>query len=405
MGDKISIKLTAVLIGILFAFFPTPFALAQSDGAAPSDGSVPSASDTGSAPVPTETAAPLEASPRAAPATTSAEAVSAPAPSSETLPRDTGTSAPKPVVPSEVAPAPEISPASLPESVIPESMPESPAPFPYAFVAFGIVILLAPYGMYCLLRNTKDKKPKDEQGGRCDDIKKLLERKKSTLEIVTGTLSLQQALVELLEKKIEEKKEEIQDDIKYEVVDKAAGEEAGKVARQAEEVKETYDELVEKLETAKRAIAYFTNQKKRLGEDAGKIESAYQTCLLGDSVFTGASHFGRGLELFEDSFNQKLYRYTSAGEGIFSIGKRSLPKELMKEANEARKWLPRPELPEGEYSFFFTAKGKEAYEKTLLSVHKKYLPDIRCEEVEFAHIGEVAYEDEWQAVAKQTERK
>lgn len=96
----------------------------------------------------------------------------------------------------------------------------------------------------------------------------------------------------------------------------------------------------------------------------------------------------------------KLYRYTTNGEGIWSAGKRLLPEELADEAWEQRKWMPKPQLPDGEYRFFLTDKGKDQYEKTLLNVHKKYLTNIKSEEVDPSKIGEVVYEDEWQVVVK-----
>lgn len=97
---------------------------------------------------------------------------------------------------------------------------------------------------------------------------------------------------------------------------------------------------------------------------------------------------------------QKLYRYTSNGEGIWSAGKRLLPTDLIDEAFEQRKWMPRPELPNGNYRFLLTEKGKEQYKKTLLKVHKKYLPNIKCEEINHSDIDAIVYEDEWQVVVK-----
>jgi hypothetical protein len=94
----------------------------------------------------------------------------------------------------------------------------------------------------------------------------------------------------------------------------------------------------------------------------------------------------------------KLYRYTSQGEGIYSIGKRLLPENLIEEAWNARKWLPKPVLPEGEYTFYLTEKGKQEYEKTLLKVHQKYLSDIKLEEIDVANLKDTVYEDEWQVV-------
>ncbi len=100
---------------------------------------------------------------------------------------------------------------------------------------------------------------------------------------------------------------------------------------------------------------------------------------------------------------KKLFRYTSKGEGIFSAGKRLLPSDLVEEAWENRKWLPRPQLPSGEYRFFLTEAGKQKYEDTLLHTHKKYLEDIRCETIDPATIGEIIYEDEWQVVGRKSE--
>ena len=99
--------------------------------------------------------------------------------------------------------------------------------------------------------------------------------------------------------------------------------------------------------------------------------------------------------------SEKVYRYTSNNEGVFSAGKRLLPKELIDEAWENRKWLPKPNLPDGDYRFYLTLKGKEQYEKTLLNVHKKYLPNIKLEEINKNNIGEIIYEDEWQVVVKE----
>ena len=97
---------------------------------------------------------------------------------------------------------------------------------------------------------------------------------------------------------------------------------------------------------------------------------------------------------------EKLYRYTTNGEGVFSAGKRLLPEELINEAWENRKWLPKPSLSEGEYIFYLTQKGKEQYDKTLLNVHKKYLPNIKLEEIERKNVSGIIYEDEWQVVLK-----
>ncbi len=95
-----------------------------------------------------------------------------------------------------------------------------------------------------------------------------------------------------------------------------------------------------------------------------------------------------------------LYRYTSNGEGIWSAGKRLLPENLVAEAFEQRKWLPKPVLPIGEYVFYLTEKGKEKYEKTLLNVHRKYLKDIQCEKIVEFDAGRIVYHDDWQVVLR-----
>jgi hypothetical protein len=99
-----------------------------------------------------------------------------------------------------------------------------------------------------------------------------------------------------------------------------------------------------------------------------------------------------------------FYRYTADGEGVFSAGKRLLPKHLIEEANEARQWLPKPNLPsDGMYRFYLTLKGKEQYEKTLLKVHRKYLKNIKTEEAiikVIKNFGSIVYEDEWQIVVE-----
>ena len=94
-----------------------------------------------------------------------------------------------------------------------------------------------------------------------------------------------------------------------------------------------------------------------------------------------------------------VYRYTSDGEGIFSIGKRLLPAELVDEANDKRTWLPKPTLPKGEYAFFLTENGRAQYLATLFAVHQKYLKHIACEELEVDE-DEAVYQDEWQVVVR-----
>ncbi|MBS3084306.1 hypothetical protein J4411_00125 [Candidatus Pacearchaeota archaeon] len=96
----------------------------------------------------------------------------------------------------------------------------------------------------------------------------------------------------------------------------------------------------------------------------------------------------------------KIYRYTTKGEGVFSAGRRLMPKELTDEVLENKKWLVKPELTEGVYLFYLTEKGREEYEKKLLNSHKKYLTDIKLETHEKENLKKIVYEDEYQIVEK-----
>lgn len=96
----------------------------------------------------------------------------------------------------------------------------------------------------------------------------------------------------------------------------------------------------------------------------------------------------------------KLYRYLANGEGVWSAGKRLLPKALVGEANQNRAWLKKPELSDGNYRFWLKELGKEQYEQTLYKTHQKYLPNITVEEKDENELGEVAYEDEFQVVER-----
>ena len=101
-----------------------------------------------------------------------------------------------------------------------------------------------------------------------------------------------------------------------------------------------------------------------------------------------------------DGKMEKLYRFTTNGEGVFSAGKRLLPEELVNEVNENRKWLKKPNLGNGNYRFYLTKKGKEMYESTLLLSHKKYLPNIKLEIINKKDLIKIIYEDEWQVVTE-----
>lgn len=98
---------------------------------------------------------------------------------------------------------------------------------------------------------------------------------------------------------------------------------------------------------------------------------------------------------------EKIYRFTTNSEGVFSAGKRLLPEELVDEVEVNRKWLSKPRLDKSKnqkYRFYLTEKGKEKYKKTLFISHKKYLPNIKLDIINKTELGKIAYEDEYQVV-------
>ncbi|MBI4116186.1 hypothetical protein HY449_00400 [Candidatus Pacearchaeota archaeon] len=96
----------------------------------------------------------------------------------------------------------------------------------------------------------------------------------------------------------------------------------------------------------------------------------------------------------------KLYRYASNGEGVFSAGKRLLPKELVPEIDKIRGSIPKPNLKNGNYRFYLKSKGKKVYLKNYYPIHKKYLKNITIEKVSYNKLKNIIYEDECQVVEK-----
>lgn len=95
-----------------------------------------------------------------------------------------------------------------------------------------------------------------------------------------------------------------------------------------------------------------------------------------------------------------IYRYTTNGEGVWSAGKRLLPLELVDEVNENRKWLIKPNLPEGKFRFWLTEEGKEKYLSTLYATHIKYLENIELhmDSLENLNKDKIVYQDDYQIV-------
>lgn len=100
----------------------------------------------------------------------------------------------------------------------------------------------------------------------------------------------------------------------------------------------------------------------------------------------------------------KYYRFTTNGEGVFTAGKRLLPAELVAEANINRSWLPKPQLPEGNYLFYLTEAGKEKYLDTLYKTHQKYLTNLNMESLELHPETPIIFEDQWQIVIQSVQK-
>lgn len=96
----------------------------------------------------------------------------------------------------------------------------------------------------------------------------------------------------------------------------------------------------------------------------------------------------------------KLYRFTTNGRGVWSEGKRLLPTDLIEEVNTNRKWLKKPDLPEGDYIFYLNERGKEKYLASLYKTHQKYLKDITETLTSLSDKETVVYEDEHQVVVR-----
>jgi hypothetical protein len=106
----------------------------------------------------------------------------------------------------------------------------------------------------------------------------------------------------------------------------------------------------------------------------------------------------------EDShlISDHLTRYTHGGKGTWAAAKELMPSvasDIVDAVNRARAHFKKPELPEGEYRSYFTPKGDELYQKTLLPLHEQMLGEGIEKETAEPEAGDVpAYEDEHQKI-------
>ncbi|NIQ78530.1 MAG: hypothetical protein GTN93_10635 [Anaerolineae bacterium] len=91
-----------------------------------------------------------------------------------------------------------------------------------------------------------------------------------------------------------------------------------------------------------------------------------------------------------------LYRWTAEGEGIFAVGKRKIPKDLVPLFREQANWLFKPMLPPGDIEFLFTERGNRRYINSILPIHKKYLKKIKSKKIPRSMVKEILYEDQFQ---------
>ena len=100
------------------------------------------------------------------------------------------------------------------------------------------------------------------------------------------------------------------------------------------------------------------------------------------------------------SRNDKYYRITYNGEGIYNALKKRISLEQWQELlkSEKIKWLPKPPRYAESKKSYFTKKGYDKFKELVLPIIYEYLDNknVQIEKVE--NISNVIYEDEFQVV-------
>ena len=100
------------------------------------------------------------------------------------------------------------------------------------------------------------------------------------------------------------------------------------------------------------------------------------------------------------SNNDKYYRITYNGEGIYNALKKCIALEKWQELLKSEKinWLPKPPSYAESNKSYFTEKGYDKFKELVLPIVYEHLDNknIQIEKVE--NISNVIYEDEFQVV-------
>jgi GNAT superfamily N-acetyltransferase len=142
------------------------------------------------------------------------------------------------------------------------------------------------------------KKGSENKEDPCGHIKEQLEHMKLELKKTEGEFNLQEALFQKLKEKlqenIEKKKAELIGAAKEKAKDFALGEKEGTLARKTvdtlEEVRETYDDLQEKFNQAKKLLESLRAKKDGYTQEVKALELSYRACVAGTAV-SGVSTF------------------------------------------------------------------------------------------------------------------
>ncbi len=293
-----------IIFVIAIFFAPGFYATAQSaDGSSAPDPST-GAADAGTASAQSEV--PVRAEPAAS---TPASATSAPTQAQSTPPATPRAVPTQTVTPAATAP---VTPRATPPAPSPTA---SVTPIPIAqpaatendntplVVALGAVAL-ALLGGFAALRSKKTNK----DGDPCAALKKDLDKTKWEYEKAEKQFSLQELLLAELKRKIEnlggmveDKTKEKITDVVHEIKDEVLeAEKSGKLkeaVQVGEEMKKTYDELVEKYEAAKKLLDALEKAKMLLAGEMTRQEIAYNACCQSASAAKALATPGQEFDL------------------------------------------------------------------------------------------------------------
>jgi hypothetical protein len=332
-------KLSFFIVPLLFLFsgvFPATAQTAED----PQGGSTipPPSRDAGGEPVPSETPpqeesaggqassdpAPVAPASPGEPATTQASPVT---PRSVPVSSTTPVSPPVPL-PNGVSPVPIVSPESgvvmptpspAPEISLPMSPDPEPSGIPFSLIA-GTLVVLAGGGLLFLRgsnQNINKKKSLQEEKSPCDDLKQQYEIKKAEYEQSIKNTTLQELLIQGLEKKIEEMKGKVEGEvkgaikkaghkIKGEIIEKEKTGTLKEAVAVVEEGKETYDSIKAKYEQAKKLLETLQKFKAILAKEMGEREVAYNVCMAGGVLLSGVETGGLKIDLPERGAHKKI---------------------------------------------------------------------------------------------------